>query len=814
MKQGIAKIRKMSQVIGLCEDRDDSGEWPNTASVPSLLCTLPLSRKRPRDKEKLSNDAHLRNDNGPGNKTATGSDELEVSPHKKRRGVMKSERSVKHGAAGECLQISRGFEATEKDVGSEDAEVMDRRESPESIAAAASHPMNSDAEQTRRDGGSANKHFQKLPTIKPPSHATGRQCESLLVTAVAGGNQQVINEEDFTANTSLGRESTIIIDDSDDSSKEALPFQSGDWAKKFMELCEYRQSKGQCIFRCQDPEYAELSKWVFSQRREYRRMVGGKDSILTPERVKTLEGIGFVWNLAHASWENRLSELADYQKIQGHCNVPQRYSENSKLARWVKKQRNQYRLHLEGKTSSMTTFRIQALESLGFEWGECFTAWEDRLSELADYRKIHGHCNVPHRYIENTKLGKWVGTQRTNYRLHLEGKPSPMTLPRIQALQSLGFEWKHSLGRTKGTPKKLSLDDDTTRVRERAVEAPEHMQQHSLKKISVVEKFAAIRSTSLSNPKNPTGMGKSTSTSSRVEPQNIKRVEAGGARVGEADLGGSPSELAAKPSLYSDRQAAKSLSPAESASAGDSVESNTRKDALQAKLPWPAHQQKSINSFSNALLVAAPPENDFIVATKKPANSGQGTEFNKITRANPVAAEPLQQRRNLFTHTLLLGDGSTGNGAQATPGKPANAQQDTQQTPPDEVFQSDNVLNEVELELIWLGEESMYCLSCPAFQFDFIYEYASPALKVELRKLSKDDQSEAEKQKQIVRMKDWLVSRRFDFVRKDIRKKLVRGFRRQRMRIVIAELRLLRRHQSKRHFPATVSSLAGPRLRR
>jgi hypothetical protein len=132
-----------------------------------------------------------------------------------------------------------------------------------------------------------------------------------------------------------------------------------------------------------------------------------------------------------------------------------------------------------------------------------------------------------------------------------------------------------------------------------------------------------------------------------------------------------------------------------------------------------------------------------------------------------------------------------------------------------------------------------YCLSCPEFQFDFIYEYASPALKVELRKLSRDDQSEKRKLKQIVRMKDGLVSRRFDFVRKDTQKRLVRGFRRQRMGTVprieaapssymtldrsmtapakalvlrlsrsmstaIAGLPLLRRQQSKRHFPALI----------
>jgi hypothetical protein len=166
--------------------------------------------------------------------------------------------------------------------------------------------------------------------------------------------------------------------------------------------------------------------------------------------------------------------------------------------------------------------------------------------------------------------------------------------------------------------------------------------------------------------------------------------------------------------------------------------------------------------------------------------------------------EPIQQRHNSFTHALLLGDGSTESGIPATVDQPATAPQDMQQTPQDEVFQSDNVLNEVELELIWLGEESMHCLSCPEFQFDFIYEYASPALKVELLEHSRGDQSETEILKQIVRMEDWLVSRRFDFVRKDIRMMLRRGFRRQQMGTVIAELRLLRRQQSERHFPAMI----------
>jgi hypothetical protein len=309
----------MSQVIDLCEG-DDNGAWPNAASVPPL----PLSRKRRREKEESSNDDHPRNENGPGNKTATGwaefvfdlelADEVEVvSLHRKRRSIMKSERSAKNDAAGKNAQTLKGVHATEKDIGSEDAQVVDHDEPHEVIAAAVSYPMNSDPEQTNRDDGSANKHSQNRST-----------------------------------------------------------------------------SKG-------------------------------------------------------AVWEDRLSEFANYRKLHGHCNVPRNYSENAKLGTWVATQRCQYSLHLKGKTSSITLPRIQALESLGFEWGSrgatCTSTWEFRLSELANYIKVHGHCHVPQNYSENAKLGTWVDTQRHQYSLHLKGKTSHITLPRIQALEVLGFEW-------------------------------------------------------------------------------------------------------------------------------------------------------------------------------------------------------------------------------------------------------------------------------------------------------------------------------------------------------------------------------------
>jgi hypothetical protein len=79
----------------------------------------------------------------------------------------------------------------------------------------------------------------------------------------------------------------------------------------------------------------------------------------------------------------------------------------------------------------MITFLSQELESLGLGWDSHSAAWEVRLSEHADHRKIHGECNVPQHHSENPKLGQWVRTQRSNYRLQLEGKRLQMTGPRI-----------------------------------------------------------------------------------------------------------------------------------------------------------------------------------------------------------------------------------------------------------------------------------------------------------------------------------------------------------------------------------------------
>jgi hypothetical protein len=408
----------MSLAANLCKASDDKGECSsmNATSISHIL--LSLSKKRPGNKEELSkNDAHHpSNESDPGNKTAIGAgdfvvdlepvDEVQVSvpPHKrKRRHVVNNKQNGKNDTA----KIMERVEAIEKDVWKEGARAADHHESHEGIIAAEVelHPMNSDSERTCQDDGSTDKYSQKPSTSRPPVKESGRQSNAFA------------------------------------------------WDLRLSELAEYRKLRGHCNVPQGYSDNIKLATWVANQRRQYRFHLKGKTSSLTAFRIQKLESLGFECRVYIITWGIRLRELDDYCKIHGHCNVPCYYTENPKLATWVQTQRSQYKSHLEGEKSHMTSFRIQKLESLGFEFSACVSApWEVRLSELADFCKLNGHCNVPQNYSENPKLANWVGTQRNQYKLRLEGKASQITTFRIQELESVGFEWKPFSGWRKGAP--------------------------------------------------------------------------------------------------------------------------------------------------------------------------------------------------------------------------------------------------------------------------------------------------------------------------------------------------------------------------
>ena len=106
-------------------------------------------------------------------------------------------------------------------------------------------------------------------------------------------------------------------------------------------------------------------------------------------------------------WDQKLQELIDFRAANGHTLVPHTYDPNPQLARWVKRQRRQYKLMQAGKTSTMTPARVTILEQAGFVWDSHEVSWREKVQELDQYRSQHGDCLVPSSYRENPQLATW-----------------------------------------------------------------------------------------------------------------------------------------------------------------------------------------------------------------------------------------------------------------------------------------------------------------------------------------------------------------------------------------------------------------------
>lgn len=114
----------------------------------------------------------------------------------------------------------------------------------------------------------------------------------------------------------------------------------------------------------------------------------------------------------------------------------------------------------EGANNSMTAKKVQLLESIGFAWakrkGE--HSWHRKYQELQRYHSLHGNCDVATKYQANPALGRWVSTQRSEYKKFKKGRSKHMTQLKIDKLELLGFKWEMLPNRNSGS----SEDDEAS----------------------------------------------------------------------------------------------------------------------------------------------------------------------------------------------------------------------------------------------------------------------------------------------------------------------------------------------------------------
>jgi len=169
---------------------------------------------------------------------------------------------------------------------------------------------------------------------------------------------------------------------------------------------------------------------------------GLSSSSLPGEAVGVHRSIRF-HSYQEKQWNEMYQALVRFKEKYGHCIVSHAHKESPRLARWVKRQRYQYTLMLEGKpATTMTPARVEALNHIGFVWDPQNATWCEHLAELKAFKEKYHHSNVPVQYAANPQLAVWVKCQRRQFKLYQQGKPSVMSPERFRELEGLGFQWE------------------------------------------------------------------------------------------------------------------------------------------------------------------------------------------------------------------------------------------------------------------------------------------------------------------------------------------------------------------------------------
>jgi hypothetical protein len=206
-----------------------------------------------------------------------------------------------------------------------------------------------------------------------------------------------------------------------------------DWDVLFQQLLIYKEAVGDCNVPQEFRPNPHLGHWVSVQRR------AKKKERLSKERLEKLNSIGFDWKgrcmaksrrrvRQKGAWDTRFEQLEEYKEANGDCKVPQRYSKNMELGRWVAIQRH------KKKTSQLSDEREAKLKSIEFVWNINEQAdWNVRFQQLLEYKVNVGDCNFPQLSSRNPQLGRWVLQQRCNNKM--------LTKEHWLKLNSIRFDW-------------------------------------------------------------------------------------------------------------------------------------------------------------------------------------------------------------------------------------------------------------------------------------------------------------------------------------------------------------------------------------
>jgi superfamily II DNA or RNA helicase len=214
------------------------------------------------------------------------------------------------------------------------------------------------------------------------------------------------------------------------------------WEAMFAQLEKFYRENGHSCVPQQYRENPKLGWWVTTQRKNRRK------NKLTSEHITRLDTLQFPWSPMKIGrprqpreksatvpkadrWEEMLDALKAFKEERGHCRVPRDFKGNTRLADWVSRlrtSRNKGMLPLEQEKN---------LTEIGFDWNPVTNRWDYMFDQLVEFRKEHGHTNVPQRSDKYAELAHWVRNQRAAKRYN-----RPIIAERGRCLDAIGFIWR------------------------------------------------------------------------------------------------------------------------------------------------------------------------------------------------------------------------------------------------------------------------------------------------------------------------------------------------------------------------------------
>lgn len=202
--------------------------------------------------------------------------------------------------------------------------------------------------------------------------------------------------------------------------------QSKKWDEMYKAASLFKEKNGHCNIPKQYLENQKLARWAGTQRLLH------KNGDLLQHKIAALENIGFGWGSKVRNFDNLIA-LQKFKQEFGHCNVPQHFSKNPPLARWVSKQRTLYNKAL------LKNDMLNILNQMGFDWSPNNSVWEKKYMQLCDFKEKYGHCNVSLYYASNSVFGRWVSKMREYYKKKL------LSLYQLTKLKEIDFIWEPNI---------------------------------------------------------------------------------------------------------------------------------------------------------------------------------------------------------------------------------------------------------------------------------------------------------------------------------------------------------------------------------